>query len=205
MPLQNRVTPHGTLVAVADRGLLMGNRGILHDAHRRIVRQAQGRRWIACVLSFRGRRRAVMRAGSYTELFFLDEAVALAAGHRPCAECRHDAYQEFRAAWTRSFGGATPSADAMDRTLHADRLAAPSTRRTYVARAVGLPDGAYVDVDGRAWLLLGDRMLAWSAGGYAERRARPHGDATVITPRCTIDVLRAGYRPLVHPTAIAAG
>ena len=205
MALQNRVTPFGEIVAVEARGLLMGNRGILHDANRRIVRYAVGRRWIACVLSFRGRRRAVMQPGRYTELFFLDEAVALAAGHRPCAECRREAYQGFRAAWTRSFGGATPSADAMDRTLHADRLAAPSTRRTYGARAIGLPDGAYVDIDGRAWLLLGEWMFAWSAGGYVERRERPHGDVTVITPRCTVDVLRAGYRPLVHPTAIAAG
>lgn len=188
-------------MAVAERGLLMGNRGILHDANRRIVRYAQGRRWIACVPSFRGRRRVVMRPGSYTELFFLDEAVALAAGHRPCAECRHDDYQRFRAAWARSFGGPPPSADAMDRTLHADRLARRSMRRTYRELAAALPDGTYVDVDGRAWLMLGDRMHAWSAGGYAGRRERPPGEVTVITPRCTVDVLRAGYRPLVHPTA----
>src|SRR5512132_2006606 len=102
MPLQNRVTPFGNLVAVAGRGLLMGNRGRLHDSDRRIVRSAQGRRWIACLTSFRGRRRAVMSPGSYTELFFLDEAVALAAGHRPCAECRHEDYVRFRAAGTRA-------------------------------------------------------------------------------------------------------
>src|SRR5262245_9487062 len=120
MPLQNRVTPFGDLVAVEARGLLMGNRGRLHDGHRRIVRFAQGRRWIACLTSFRGRRRTVMSADSYTELFFLDEAVALAAGHRPCAECRRDDYQRFQAAWARAVSGDT-SADAIDRVIDADR------------------------------------------------------------------------------------
>ena len=205
MPLQNRVTPYGAVVAVPERGLLMGNRGILHDASRRIVRLAQGRRWIACVLSFRGRRRAVMRPGSYTELFFLDEAVALAAGHRPCAECRRADYDRFRAAWARGRGVPAPSADTMDRALHDDRLATPSIRRTFTAATAALPDGAFVELDGRAWLMLGNGMLAWSAGGYVERRARPAGDVIVITPRCTVDVLRAGYRPLVHPTAVDGG
>jgi hypothetical protein len=204
MPLQNRVTPYGALVAVAQRGLLMGNRGILHDAGRRIVRDAQGRRWIACALAFRGRRRAVMRPGSYTELFFLDETVALAAGHRPCAECRRADYQRFRAAWAHAFGGALPPADTVDRVLHRDRLDG-AARRTWLATAAELPDGTYVDAGGRAWLLLGDRMLAWSAGGYVDPRARPRGDVTVITPRCTVRVLAAGYRPLVHPGAVAVG
>src|SRR6266508_5138938 len=116
MPLQNRVTPFGDLIATEARGLLMGNRGRLHDAGRRIVRYAQGRRWIACLTSFRGRRRAVMSPGSYTELFFLDEAVALAAGHRPCAECRRHDYRRFQAAWARAVGPDV-SADAMDLRL----------------------------------------------------------------------------------------
>ena len=201
MPLQNRVTPHGDLVAVEGRGLLMGNRGILHDEHRRIVRYAQGRRWIACVLSFRGRRRVVMRPRSYTELFFLDEAVALAAGHRPCAECRRDDYRRFRAAWALGTSGPTPSADAMDVTLHADRLAGPSTRRTYVVRGGTLPDGTFVERDGHAWLVLGSELLAWSAAGYVARRARPDGNETVITPRRIVEVIRAGYQPRLHPSA----
>jgi hypothetical protein len=201
-PLQNRVTPYGDLVAVEGRGLLMGNRGSLHDGDRRIVRYAQGRRWIACLTSFRGRRRSVMRPGSYTELFFLDEAVALAAGHRPCAECRHDDYQRFRVAWGRCFPGPAISADSVDRRLHADRLAGPRTRRTYADQASRLPDGTYVDVDGRAWLLWKDSMLAWSPDGYAERRVRPDAEVRVITPRCTVDVIHAGYRPTVHPSAV---
>jgi hypothetical protein len=239
MPLQNRVTPHGEIVAAEGRGLLMGNRGILHDADRRIVRYAQGRRWIACLTSFRGRRRVVMSPGSYTELFFLDEAVALAAGHRPCAECRRDDYERFRAAWRRGVDGPEPTADVMDHRLHADRLAAPRVtswsprapgpqprsalrlpqhwsprapgpqprsalqlrQRTYRARVSELPAGAYVDADGGAWLLTEDAMLAWSAAGYVERRGHPDGDVTVMTPRCMIDVIRAGYQPLLHPSA----
>ena len=205
MPRPNRVTPYGALVAVPGRGLLMGNRGILHDANGRIVRAAQGRRWITCALEFRGRRRAVMRPGSYTELFFLDEAVALAAGHRPCAECRWTDYQRFRAAWATAMGRGMPSADDMDHALHTDRLGDAATRRTYTADVADLPDGVYVDVEGRAWLLLGARMLAWSHGGYVDSRPRRGGAVSVITPRATVRVLRAGYRPMLHPSAVAGG
>jgi len=200
MPLQNRVTPFGDLIATEARGLLMGNRGRLHDAGRRIVRYAQGRRWIACLTSFRGRRRAVMSPGSYTELFFLDEAVALAAGHRPCAECRREDYRRFRAAWARAAPGGA-SADDMDRRLHADRLAGPRTRRTYRERMDGLPDGAYVEVDGAAWLVWEGSMRAWSPARYAGRRDLVRAPVTVITPRCVVEVIRAGYRPAVHPSA----
>jgi hypothetical protein len=200
MPLQNRVTPHGDIVAVEGRGLLMGNRGVLHDADRRIVRYAQGRRWIACLTAFRGRRRPLMRPGAYTELFFLDETVALAAGHRPCAECRFVDYTRFRAAWQACFGGPSPSADALDSRLHADRLGGPRMRRTFRGVAAALPDGAYVEVDGRAWLVRGDSLLAWSPDGYAERRARPDGDVVVLTPRCVVEVIRAGYAPSIHPS-----
>jgi len=200
MPLQNRVTPFGDLIATEARGLLMGNRGRLHDAERRIVRYAQGRRWIACVTSFRGRRRIVMSPGSYTELFFLDEAVALAAGHRPCAECRRADYDRFRAAWARSLGGST-RADDMDLRLHADRLTGPRTRRTYRQRADALPDGAYAEVDGAAWLVRASSLQRWTPGGYTERRPAGCDPVAVITPHCVVEVIRAGYRPTVHPTA----
>jgi hypothetical protein len=229
MPLQNRVTPFGDLVAVEARGLLMGNRGILHGSDRTIVRYAQGRRWIACLTSFRGRRRSVMHPGSYTELFFLDEAVALAAGHRPCAECRSHDYRRFREAWAQSVPDASLSAEAIDARLHADRLAGRSlgssrrsspqhsvadsilsppavrvpARRTYTADVADVPDGVYIDVDGRAWLLWDRGMLAWSPSGYRERRSRPDAEVTVVTPRCIVEVIRAGYRPSVHPSATA--
>jgi len=104
MPLRNRVTPFGDLVAVPDRGALMGNRGVLHDDERRIVRFSQGRRWIACLTDVKGRRRPLMTPGRYTELFFLDEATALAAGHRPCWECRRADALRFRDAWARAAG-----------------------------------------------------------------------------------------------------
>ncbi|HXJ84768.1 MAG TPA: hypothetical protein VMS64_39520 [Candidatus Methylomirabilis sp.] len=199
MPLQNRVTPFGDLIATEGRGLLMGNRGCLHDEGRRVVRYAQGRRWIACVTSFRGRRRTVMSPGSYTERFFLDEAVALAAGHRPCAECRHEDYRRFQAAWARAGMGAV-SADDMDRRLHADRLTGPRARRTYGEEMHALPDGAYAEIDGGAWLVWGGAMHAWSPAGYTDRREIGGGAVAVITPRCLIDVLRTGYRPIVHPS-----
>src|SRR5215468_568114 len=161
MPLQNRVTPFGDLVAVEARGLLMGNRGCLHDARRRIVRYAVGRRWIACLTSFRGRRRTVMSPRLYTELFFLDEAVALAAGHRPCAECRRPDYDRFRDAWRRAIGGGT-SADEMDRRLDTDRLTAPRTRRSYRESIDALPDGAFVEVGGGAWLMWRGELREWT-------------------------------------------
>src|SRR5215204_573176 len=156
MPLQNRVCPWGDLVAVADRGLMFGNRGVLHDANKRIVRYNQGQRWIVCLLEFRGRRRPIMRPGHYTELFFLDEATALAAGHRPCAECRRQKYEAFRCAWASAQSGRAetlPSATEIDARLHEDRLSAPGIRRTYRAEIAALPDGVFIESDGEAWLI----------------------------------------------------
>src|SRR3982074_3333592 len=141
MPLRNRVTPFGEIVALPGRGTLMGNRGVLHDAQRTIVRDSQVRRWIACRLEFRGRHRAVMSPGSWTELFFLDEAAAFAAGHRPCAECRHADFRNFQAAWRAVYPGPQPMADAMDAQLHAERRQGPWTKRTYLAEISELPGG----------------------------------------------------------------
>ena len=180
----------------------MGNRGILHDRDRRIVRYAQGRRWIACLTSFRGRRRPLMRPGAYTELFFLDEATALAAGHRPCAECRYADYQRFRTAWAAWHGGDTISAESIDRRLHEDRLAGSRVKRRYAAPISSLPDGSYVERDGAAWLVWDGSLLAWSPSGYTTGCARPEtGEVSVLTPRCIVAVIRAGYQPFVHPSA----
>jgi hypothetical protein len=204
MPLQNRVTPFGELVAVEERGLLMGNRGILHDEARRIVRPWQVRRWIACVAEFRGRRRQVMSPHSYTELFFLDEATAFGAGHRPCAECRHADYQRFKAAWAAAFG-ASASAEQMDDVLHADRLegrGASQRQRTHQAEIASLPDGTFIGLEGSAWLLWSGKLLAWSAADYITRRPAPRaGEIAVLTPRALVAVFRAGYVPGVHPSA----
>jgi hypothetical protein len=202
VPLRNRVTPFGEIVAVPGRGLLMGNRGILHDADRTIVRDSQVRRWIACRLEFRGRHRPIMSPGSWTELFFLDEVTALAAGHRPCAECRHADFRRFQTAWRNATNSSTASADAMDASLHPERRVRPWVKRTYLAEFPSLPDGTFVALHQTPWLVKGEQLLAWSPDGYVERTPRPpSGDVTVLTPPSIVAVLRAGYQAEVHPTA----
>jgi len=195
MPLQNRVTPLGELVAVPERGLVYGNRGCLHDHDGRIRRRHAVKRWIACRLEFKDRRRkALLQPGRYTELFFLDEATAFAAGHRPCAECRRADYERFR----ERVGA--PGADALDERLHAERIDGPRFRAPFD----DLPDGAFVLEDGEPWLVLGSELLQWTPGGYARRHPRPSGEALLITPPTTVEVLRAGWVPVVpflHPSA----
>lgn len=207
MPRRNRVTPFGELVATPERGTLFGNRGVLHDAGGVIRRPWQVRRWLVCVLEFRGRRRTVMTPDRYTELFFLDEATALAAGHRPCAECRRARFLDFCRAWKSARpadgGAGRPTADAIDRRLHAERVGRDRAKRTYTAALDGLPDGVFVDDgDGQACLLWRGRLLAWTPGGYRESRPRPRGPKVqVLTPRSTVAAIRAGYVPEVHATA----
>jgi hypothetical protein len=199
--LQNRVTPFGEIVALEGRGLVLGNRGVLHDDARRIVRHSQVRRWIACRLEFRGRHRQIMRPRRWTELFFLDEATALSAGHRPCGECRYADYQRFRALWESS-SGAPASADVMDARLHAERLAGRG-KRTYRADLAALPDGTYVALDGSAWLIWENALLQWSGDGYCHRIVRPaRREAEVLTPPSIVAILAAGYRPGIHPSAL---
>jgi hypothetical protein len=198
--LRNRVTPLGELVADPARGLVYGNRGCLHDAAGRIRPRFAVRRWIACKLDFRGRQRGpLMQPGRYTELFFLDEATALAAGHRPCRECRRADYDALNAL----LGGG--GADAIDARLHAERLDGRD-RRLHDAPYAALPDGAFVLAGDAAWLVLGDALLRWSPAGYAERRPRPAGTARLITPPSLLEWLRAEDEPLVprlHPSATA--
>ena len=202
MPLRNRVTPLGELIAIPARGLVFGNRGRLHDGDRRIHRSHDGRRWIACRLEFRGRQREPMPPGRYTGLFFLDEATALAAGHRPCAECRHEDYRSFLAP-TGAAG-----ADELDRRLHAERLGGDAHgRRLHERRLETLPDGAFVLLDAAAWLVLGDALQQWTPGGYAERRRRRRGRGVVVTPPTSLDVLASGWSggvPLLHPSTSRA-
>jgi hypothetical protein len=200
MPLQNRVNPFGEVVALPGRGSMMGNRGILHNDQRRIVTPFQVKRWIACVLEFRGRRRSVMTPHRYTELFFLDEAAAFSAGHRPCAECRRADYKRFRELWQRALGGPA-GADSMDRRLHADRLQGKK-KRTFRADLASLPDGAYVVWHEKPHLVWGRELLEWSDSGYTNRIARsPRGEVEVLTPRAIVEILAAGYRPATHPSA----
>jgi hypothetical protein len=205
VPLRNRVTPLGELVADPARGLAYGNRGCLHDADGRIRRRYAGKRWIVCRLAFRGRRRApLVQPGRYTELFFLDEATAFAAGHRPCAECRRADYVRFQAIW-RTLHPAPATADAIDARLHAERLGATRAQRHHDAALEDLPDGAFVLRAGTPRVVLGGELLTWTAAGYESRALRPERErAVLITPPSLVAVLRAGWAPdvpLLHPTA----
>jgi hypothetical protein len=210
MPRQNRITPFGEIVATPERGTFMGNRGVLHDAEGRIRWAWQLKRWIVCVLEVRGRQHQVMTPGRYTELFLLDEATALAAGHRPCAECRHARFVAFCNTWGKahSVGGtaARPTAQQIDDRLHAERVASDRSKRSFVAALDEWPDWVFVAV--AAWgavpyLVQGNYLLAWSPGGYGERRRRPKGgEVQVLTPKSTVGTIRAGYVPEIHPSAI---
>jgi hypothetical protein len=210
MPLQNRVTPRGDLIAVPARGALMGNRGRLHDEERRIVRrQLSGyRAWVTCLLAFKGRQRPVMAPGRYTELFFLDEATALAAGHRPCGECRRADYRRFAAAWLagnpeRGVAGPVPIA-AIDREMHRDRLAEDGLQRTFSSDAAALPDGVFVarEAEGVPLLIWARALWPWLPDGYGAPEARRAGEVvTVLTPRSTANALAAGYTPSVDASA----
>jgi hypothetical protein len=205
MPLQNRVDPCGTIFATPARGTFMGNRGgALHNERREIVRPYVSRRWITCVLEFKGRWRSVMSPGRYTELFFLDEAVALAAGHRPCAECRRERFNAFRDAWIRSTGtqgGNVPGADEIDTELHKARIDRRKGKVTYEAPLNSLPDGCFVSIDGSSYLVWDDRLPLWSPEGY-QKDHRPNGlTVTVLTPEPIVRCLRQGYRPEIHKSA----
>jgi hypothetical protein len=201
VPLQNRVTPLGDLVAVPERGLVYGNRGCLHDAAGNIRRLYATRRWIACRLTFRGWHRApLMQPGRFTELFFLDEATAFAAGHRPCALCRRADYDRLVAAWSELHPGQA-GADAIDAQLHAERLSGRERRVHPVPDE--LPDGAFVLRGGEPWLVRGGELLRWTPGGY-DRRVSLAGDEPLLTPPSLVELLRRGWRglvPLLHPSS----
>ena len=202
MPRQNRVTPSGELVAVPDRGLFWGNRGALLDSAGRLARYSRGRAWAICVLDFKGRRREQWTPGRLTELYFLDEATGLAAGHRPCGECRYRDYQAFKQSWAAAFGAGWPGVAEIDARLHKDRLVRPGVRRSYTAPLAELPDGVMVSIGGAPFLVHDGRLAAWTPGGYRDcRRAEGATPVAVITPRATVAVLSAGYRPVIHPSA----
>jgi hypothetical protein len=207
MPLQNRVDPRGVIFSTAERGTFMGNRGgALHNQERRIVRQYASRRWITCLLEFKGRRRSVMSPNRYTELFFLDEAVALSAGHRPCAECRRARFRTFKEAWNRSISPAakSPLADEIDLELHRARIDLRKGKISYPASLSSLPDGCFVQIDGSSYLVWAGALFLWSPAGYLEKRSRPEDrTVTVLTPEPIVQCLRHGYRPEIHNSALA--
>lgn len=201
MARQNRVWPTGEIVADPARGLFMGNRGCLHDADGRLgAAPWRHRHWITCALSFNGRKRSLMSPGKYTELFFLDEAVACAAGHRPCAECRRPEWRAFQAVWTGVFG--PMKAAEIDRCLHAARLQGRGQRR-HRALARDLPDGTMVLIHNAVHLVLAAHALLWRSGGYGAARPLPDGEVTVLTPAPMVAVMQAGWTPVLHPSALS--
>lgn len=213
MPLQNRVDPFGTIHAVAERGMFTGNRGVIHDPATRTLlrRRWSTKAWIICTCEFRGRRREVMgrnapsgRAG-WTELFFLDEVTALAAGHRPCFYCRYERAKDFLGCFADAFGIAAPKAAKVDARLHRERLASGGELQALDRETLaGLPDGAMIADGGTSYVIRDGRALRWGFGGYGEQKPFNELDAPqlrLITPATTIAVLRRGYRPVWHASA----
>jgi len=203
MPLQNRVSPFGDLLATPARGLFFGNRGgrFHTDAKTLAMRRWASRQWICCVLNFKNRHRDVWSKG-YTELFFLDEPTAMAAGHRPCFECRRKDAELFAEAWRKAGGlSKRPYAPAMDAALHAERLSGRD-KRTSRQKIEALPDGAFVTMEDSAFALIGEKLLRWTPRGYDTPQARPRGiSVEVLTPPSIVAVLSAGYQPRWHPSA----
>jgi hypothetical protein len=201
-PHHNRVTPTGSIVAAPLRGAWTGNRGILHDGER-VVRFHAHEHWLICALRFKDRWHEQWQPHHFTWLYFHDEAVALAAGHRPCAECRRGAYREFRTAWARGLDEDVPSAKTIDRQLHGERIVRGThRRRLHAVPWSRLPDGAFVQLDGGPALVLGSTVVAWSLAGYGASARRPRrGVATVITPPSSLAVLRAGYPTQIDESA----
>ncbi len=206
MPRQNRVTPDSRIIATPALGMFMGNLGCLHDDAGNIRRSHANRRWIICLLEFKDRKRELMQPGRYTELFFLDEVTALAAGHRPCAECQRERYTLFRRLWADVHGLDHISADDLDAALHAERLNADGSKQTYRAALTDLPDGVFVRLDQHPdaeFLVLGDRLFRWTPSGYIEPIPRPADvSVTALTPPSTVKVLAAGYAPVIHASAL---
>ena len=205
MTLQNRVNPFGKIIADPARGLFTGNRGIIHDPETRTLtkRRWTSKAWIICTLEWKAVRRTPMASRSWTELFFADEVTALAAGHRPCFECRRERATAFAAAFAGN-GAACPAKD-MDAKLHSQRLAAGNAAtQISMMNLPGLPDGAMIASEGRAFALKGRRALEWTFGGYMPPSALSdlaRAPITLITPAATLTALRQGYQPQWHPSA----
>jgi hypothetical protein len=199
--LQNRVLPTGEIRAIPARGTFTGNRGVLHDDQRRLgTARWRHKAWITCALQFKDFHRVPMTPGRWTELFFLDEAVALAAGHRPCAYCRRPAFNAWREAWTKATGVRAFAPD-MDACLHKARVRRDRSQVRHAAVADSLPAGAFLLWQDRPHLVTARGIHPYSPEGYGAPLTRPEGMVTVLTPEPTIAVLRHGFRPELHQSA----
>ncbi len=212
MPKQNRVQPDGTIIATDARGTYMGNRGgPLHNDNQELVRQTSSKGWIICVLEFKGRQRTIMTPGEYTELFFLDEATALAAGHRPCHECRRERALAFRAAVVHDNSlfphGAQTKFPALDEVLQRERMTEAyfikdRRKRTYLTTIDTLPNGAFIFYNQAFYLIWESEIYRWTPTGYLAPMARPVAEnVVVLTPLSTVTALKNGYVPDVHVSA----
>jgi hypothetical protein len=206
MHLQNRVTPFGDIVAIAQRGMFTGNRGIIHDPATKTLlnKRWASKAWLICTCDYKGRRREVMSGRSWTELFFLDEAVALAAGHRPCFLCRREAADAFRAAWAAATGSEEPYAADMDAVLHRERVQHGHKLIHAIPGPLSeLPNGAVIVASGSAFTIAGEQAFRWTEQGY-EAPHEIHRADGLLTPASTFRALCAGYRPVLHPVLEAS-
>jgi hypothetical protein len=200
MPLQNRVTPQGQIISTSARGAWLGNRGVIHNADKQIVRPFKVKAWIICELHFRGRHREVMVPDRWTELFFLDEATAFSAGHRPCFQCRYAAHQYFKAAWLKGNPGygfnEKTSIIQIDKILQQERIDSKGNKVTHAEDIARLPDGTFVLINDEPYLIARKKLHRWTAFGYDEGKPLPEaGNITVLTPASIVNAFRAGYMP----------
>lgn len=208
MPKQNRVTPTGEILALPNRGEWMGNRGLLHDTNQAVRRSWRLKAWIICLLSFKERQRAVMAPGRYTELFFLDEATAMAAGHRPCAECRRADFNRFKSLWLTANHDLLPQENPrireVDAIIHQERIDAKGRKKTYTASIASLPDGVFIvhpEMKVPA-LIRNHRLWQWSPAGYqACMLTMDRLSVEVLTPQSLVKTISRGYSPQIHSSA----
>jgi len=200
--LQNRVDPKGDIIQTNARGAWLGNRGQLHGNTKTILRPFKHKAWIICLLEFKGRHRQVMAPGLWTELFFMDEATAFAAGHRPCFECRRNDANRFKAAWLKGnpqFGFNIKTAiGKIDDVIHAERISSNGQKITFETAIKNLPNGAFVEKDGEPYLLLNNHIYRWTPFGYEKAQALPKSEkVAVLTPRSIANAFEAGYQPQI--------
>jgi hypothetical protein len=206
-PLQNRMNPFGELIRTTARGFWLGNRGLIHDENQEIIRPFRLKAWITCVLKFKDRQRSVMTPGLYTELFFLDEATAFSAGHRPCAECRRADFNRFKEAWLKGnplymYTMKTPIGQ-IDEMLHRERINPDGSKSTYKETLGDLPTGSFIEYGGKPYMIIhSNRVMAWAPIGYTDPiYIQPSTAVNVLTPKSVVNAFRAGYLPQIHESA----
>ena len=195
--MQNRVDPSGNIINTTARGAWMGNRGLLHNEHQQILRPFKLKAWLICLLEFKGRKRPVMAPRQYTELFFYDEATAYAAGHRPCSECRRPDFNKFKSLWLKANPGygfdEKVSIQKIDAILHGERIDGNGSKIKYEDSLATLPDGTFIELDNKPYLLYNGSVYQWSPFGYAEKEELPDREMVVVlTPKSVVNTFRVG-------------